>query len=207
MPDKQPKQLSPMTVIWFFSLLSAVAGCGVAMLSTIEDYQGIAYMATGLAHLIVLVPSLQITGVRTRVFVCSSLLCALFPLWGFIIGLACVGTWSILACSFIWGLVLMVSLRRPVAVVVMLLGGLAANLAWVFSDSFSDFDPLYEPFEQLASAYTAWYVLMFFAMPLIMYFKPAPRYKGGNVCPACGYSLEGLDAQPVCPECGTVRAA
>ena len=204
---KLEKQLSPMTVIWLFSLLSTIAGYGIAMLSTIRDYEGIAYMATGLVHLIVLVPSLQITGVRTRVLVCTSLLCALFPLWGFIIGIPCVTTWATLMCSFIWGLVLMVTLRRPAAVVVMLFVGLGANLALVFSESFSGSDMLYEPFGQLAPAYSAWYVLMFFAMPLIMYFKPAPRYKGDKVCPACGYSLEGLDAQPVCPECGTVRAA
>lgn len=56
---------------------------------------------------------------------------------------------------------------------------------------------------------------IFFAMPLVMavwgsaYVLIAANYGGWflrpDVCPSCGYSIQGLDA-PVCPECGTSLA-
>ena len=206
MPAKRSKQLNPMITIWLLAFISAGLGITLAVLSAYRDYASMMYMATGIIHLVVLVPCMLYTGVSKATMIITSALCVLFPIWGFIIGVACVAAWAILVCSFIWGLVLMVSLRRPVAVAVLLLGGLGANLVWVFSDSFSDFGPLYEPFGQLDPAYSAWYVLMFFAMPLIMYTKPSPRFKGKGICRDCGYSLTGLDPTAVCPECGSPRA-
>lgn len=206
MPAKLSKQLNPMITIWIFSLLSAAAGYGLAIASTFDAYESTAYMATGLVHLIVLIPSLLMTRVSATTLVITSALCILFPLWGFFVGIPCVGTWATFMCSFIWGLFLMVSLRRPAAVVVMLFVGLTANLLSWGSESIRNADMLYEPFEHLGPSYAAWFMLMGVAMPIIMYTKPAPRYKGKDICRDCGYSLAGLDPSAVCPECGSPRA-
>jgi hypothetical protein len=65
---------------------------------------------------------------------------------------------------------------------------------------------LYETLSQLAPAHSAWFVMMFFAMPIIMHIKPTPRFKGKDICPTCGYSLAGLELNTICPECGFTRS-
>ena len=201
------KPLSPMITIWLLAFISAALGIALAELSAYREYASMMYMATGIIHLVVLVPCMLYTGVSKATMITTSALCVLFPIWGFCIGIPCVGTWATFICSFIWGVVLMVSLRRPAAVVVLLFVGLASNVLFWGSESAGSADMLYEPFEHLGSAYAAWFTLMGVAMPIIMYTKPAPRYKGKDICHQCGYSLAGLGDEPTCPECGTVHHA
>lgn len=202
-------QYNEMFHIWFFSVLSAFAGCSIIYLVSSETFEP-AYAAIGFAHLIVFLPAMVHTGQRWYNVITASILCILFPIWGGVVGLITVGIAAPFACSMIWGAVLVAALRRPMAFPVMLVVGIVSNGILFFPVEVAPSKYGANIEEQLVTTLYAWYVSMLVAMPIIMQYKitpPRPKYSGEDVCHNCGYSLEGLDAQPVCPECGTVRAA
>ncbi len=202
-------QYNEMFHIWFFSVLSAFAGCFIMYLVSSETFEP-AYATIGFAHLVVFFPAMVYVGQRWYNIITASILSILFPIWGGFVGLITMGIAAPFACSMIWGAVLVAALRRPMAFPVMLVVGIVSNGILFIPVEVAPGKYGVNMEEQLVTTYYVWYVSMLVAMPIIMHYKitPArPKYAGDDVCDNCGYSLEGLDAQPVCPECGTVRAA
>jgi hypothetical protein len=202
-------QYNEMFHIWFFSVLSAFAGCFIMYRVSSETFEP-AYAGIGIAHLIIFLPAMLYTEQRWYNIVTASVLCVLFPIWGGFVGLITVGIAAPIVCSMIWGAVLVAALRRPMAFPVLLVVGIVSNAILFFPVEVASGKYGVNIEEQLVTSYYAWYVSMLFAMPIIMQYKittPPPKNAGEDICDSCGYSFEGLDAQSVCPECGTVRAA
>ncbi len=209
MPSFMPKatQYNEMFLIWFFSALSAFAGCSIMYLVLSETLET-AYAAIGFAHLIVFLPAMLFTGQRWYNIVTASIVCVLFPIWGGFVGMVTVGIAAPFVCSMIWGGMLVAALRRPTAFPVMLVVGIISNAILFFPVEVAPGKYGIDIGEQLGTTPYAWYVSMLFAMPIIMHSKitpPRPKYMGADICHTCGYSLEGLDAETPCPECGTER--
>ena len=211
MPSFMPKatQYNEMFHVWFFSVLSALAGCFIMYLVSSETFKP-AYAAIGFAHLIVFLPAMLYSEQRWYNIVTASILCVLFPIWGGFVGLVTVGIAAPLVCSMIWGGVLVAALRRPIAFPTMLVVGLISNGILFFPVKLSGGQYGLDPDAQFGMTFYAWYIAMLFAVPFVMHHKhipPRPRFSGKDICPACGYSLVGLGREPVCPECGTVSGA
>jgi hypothetical protein len=211
MPSFMPisTQYNEMFHIWFFSVVSTLVGCFIMYIVSSETYQP-AYAAIGFAHLISFLPAMIYSEQRWFNIVTSSVLCILFPIWGAIVGMMCMGVGAPVVCSLLWGIVLASALRRPSAVLVMLVVGLISNAMLFFPVELvpgkhgSDIDG------QFATTIYTWYIAMLFAIPLIMSSKvtpPVPKHTGENICHSCGYCLDGLEHQSVCPECGNDRKA
>lgn len=212
MPSFMPKatQYNDMFHIWFFSVLSALAGCFIMYLVSTETYEP-AYAGIGFAHLIVFLPAMIYSEQRWPNMVTASVLCVLFPLWGALVGIMmCLGIGAPFVCSAIWGGVLALFLRRPIAFPTMLVVGLISNGILFFPVKLSGGRYGLDPESQFSMTIYAWYIAMLFAVPFVMHHKhipPRPKFSGMHICQTCGYSLVGLGDEPTCPECGTVHHA
>ena len=197
-------QYNEMFHIWFFSVLSALVGCGLVYFSSLEFM--FAYPLLGLAHLIALLPAMLLSEQRWYNIVSTSVLSILFPLWGTIVGLFTMGLGAPLACSLIWGLVLMAALRRQAAFGIMLLvGAVSSLLLFVPGVSVLKHDDI-----AFFVSICGWYISMAFALPWIMSCKltpPRSKFSGESICLNCGYSLIDLPQGLPCPECGQSREA
>ena len=192
--------------IWFFSVLSTLAGSVCAYLLWL-DFDTPFYLL-GFAHLIVLLPAMVLTQQRIVGVLAVSVLCIMFPMWGTILGLFTAGAAAPIMCSVAWGLIVMWSLRRPSAFAIILGIGLVSNIVMHISLPLGSGQYTNDPDLQFVSSIACWYMLMLGAMPWIMLFKPtplAPKFSGTNICPNCGYSLFGLELDALCPECGQSR--
>lgn len=197
-------QYNEMFHIWFFSVFSALVACVLVYFISLEFM--FAYPLLGLAHLIAILPAMFYSEQRWYNILSTSVLCVLFPLWGSIVGLFTMGLGAPLACSLIWGLVIMAALRRKAAFGIMLLVGAVSSLL-LFVPSASVMKS--EDTAFLVSI-CGWHISMAFALPWIMSCKvtpPRPKYTGENICPHCGYSLVELPLDLPCPECGHPREA
>ncbi len=211
MPSFMPKatQYNEMFHIWFFSVLSALAGCFIMHLVSTETFEP-AYAAIGFAHLIVFLPAMLYSEQRLHTIVIASILCVLFPLWGALVGIMCLGIGAPIVCSMIWGGVLAVFLRRPIAFPTLFMVGLITNAILFLPVKLSGGRSGFNPESQFGMVFFAWYIAMLFAIPFVMHHKripPRPKFSGKDICPTCGYSLVGLGDEPTCPECGTVHHA
>lgn len=209
MPSFMPKatQYNETFHIWFFSVISAFVGCFIMYLVSSETFEP-AYAGIGCAHLITFLPAMIYSEQRWYNIVTSSVLCILFPIWGALVGMMCMGVAAPAVCSLLWGIVLASALRRPGAVLVMIVVGLISNAMLFFPVEFFRGNHGADIDGQLAMTIYTWYAAMLFVIPLIMSFKVSPtrpKYAGDHVCQTCGYSLEGLQPDSPCPECGQAR--
>lgn len=193
--------------IWLVSFLSSSVGCLLIYLASADVKY--AFYLLGVAHLIAFLPAMIYTRQRPMNIVVGSILCVLFPFWGSFVGVMCMGVAAPIVCSLIWGIVLMVALRRTTALVIMVLIGLFSNLFIFLPWSDLIAGTVLDVDQHFFNAFYAWYVLMLFGIPWIMSIKPVPerpRFSGQNTCQYCGYSLEGLPEEKICPECGTKQS-
>ena len=208
MPSFMPKvtQYNEMFHIWFFSAVSVFVGCSLIYLTSLENFYS--FQLLGLAHLVVFLPAMLYTPHRVLNVIIASLLCALFPVWGVIVGVLTVGIGAPLTCSAVWGFIAMIVLRRIAAFWIILLVGVISNVVLllpgggVVGPNQRDLD------DTFITALYIWYVLMLFAMPWIMSIAPTlpkSQCKGDLVCHECGYSLIDLPQELPCPECGSAR--
>jgi hypothetical protein len=197
------KQVSERLIIWLCSFCSAAVGCVLTYLTSIELVYGYAFV--GFAHLIVLYPMLYYSHTQSTAMITACLLCILFPVWGFILGVPCIGVASPFICSLAWGIVLLISLRRQAAFVIVFVVGVMTNL-FLLKPVLDDGTFLLNDHERvLSGSYYTWFVLMGFAMPWIMSLQPSARFSGTDICEHCNYSLAGLEEDAICPECGQSR--
>ena len=169
----------------------------------------LAIYSIGVLHAIALIPAVFLSGQRIVPAAVAVIACVLYPFWG-LPSMLVVGLGAPFIHSLIWGAVLCVTLRRPVALAYMSCVGVLTSVGIYFifehdinvTGASNDYG--------LSGMITIWHVLMLFMFPLIVRHKPRPwpDYSyDRRACHYCGYSLMGLGDEPTCPECGTVHHA
>ena len=184
-----------------FAALSALAGILLAVgMVFLKHWPWVFFL--GVAHAIVFIPAMIMSRTSVWKMAVASVVCVLFPVWGFmgVMFIASIG--SPFVCSFLWGLVVAWVVRRPIAILFFAIAGVLSNAGMFIS------------MEMFASAQDdwgipqsigVWHLLMFPTYCWMMSRSPKPLpFKPINYtkCQVCDYSLSGLPTDAVCPECG-----
>lgn len=204
------KDLKP--VRGYALLLQCVASfistlCVFLMLRYHPD-KDLALTSIGVLHAIALLPALVLTGQYLVPVVLTLIVCFLYPVWGYLSGFTFCGLGAPFMHSAIWGCVLCIALRRPIAFGYMLMVGVISSISIFFVFEY-DINVTGQPNDYgLSGLILIWHVIMMFALPLIVHHQPKPWpyvWRDPRICRTCGYSLAGIDPTAVCPECGSPR--
>ena len=167
----------------------------------------LAIYSIGVLHAIALIPAVLLSGQRIVPTAVAVIACVLYPFWG-LPSMLVVGLGAPFIHSFIWGAVLCMTLRRPVALAYMSGVGVLTSVGIYFifehdinvTGASNDYG--------LSGMITIWHILMMFVLPLIVRHQPKPWpyvWCDPHICRNCGYSLAGLESDALCPECGQSR--
>lgn len=160
----------------------------------------------GLAHAIPIGVIMRRTLYPAKTTASIAILASLFPVWGLFVGM--LGGWIAgpLVASVLWGVVLWLLTRSFFVFLSLFVLGLVTSAIGYLMVIF-DLYPGWYGSEMVGASVVAWHIGMGFLLPAIFLNHPGKlaRSLDGPVCSLCGYSLMGLPAEVVCPECGQSR--
>ena len=191
-----------LRVLSVFAGISAAAGVLIPFSDLPFRWSGWIFLL-GLTHAVVFVPAMIMSRTPVWKMVVATIVCLLFPIWGFmgVVLVASIG--SPFVCSLLWGFVVSWAVRRPIAIVFFAIAGVLSNAGMIVAmemriGNSSDWG--------LPQSIGLWHLLMFPTYCWMMSWSPRPLIGGPidySVCQQCSYPIAGLPEGAPCPECGS----
>jgi len=186
-----------------YAAVSAVVGILLSVgMVYLEDWPWVLFL--GVAHAIVFIPAMVMSHAPMWKMIVASVVCVLFPVWGFmgVMFIATIG--SPFVCSFLWGLVVAWAVRRPIAILFFAITGGLSNAGMFISAEM--FATAMDDWAMIPHSIGIWHLLMFPTYCWMMSWSPRPlpwKPIDYSVCQSCEYPIAGLPENSPCPECGT----
>lgn len=154
----------------------------------------------GIIHGLALLPAALLTKPSGPLVVLLTFGAATFPVWGFALGVPCMGLAGPLLPGSAWALLIMAVFSRRMSGMIVFLSNLAVSAAWIGLVTHSMFTSS-DLDRYVRLLIPAWHFLITLGVYLGLYWEQ-PRVWRDGLCVKCRYPLEGLTAG-ICPECGT----